>query len=239
MKKNKVKVLIIDDNFSILQYLKTLFERYDFEVKTCIDGYEGLQNAAEFKPDIIFLDLMMPNIDGIKMLQLKKVLNDIKDIPVVVISANAGRNNTFASIEAGADRVLSKPINVKQLQACVDELLGGKNFERNNKIIDNDFVINTKNVEELKSKINKETLSEIEDKNIKILRAIRNRDIQSLKNNSEQLKLSLSNINFNKINLLDEISKTEYIKPSDWMYAELKLKEFTKEINNLFFNKVI
>ncbi len=123
MIKNNIKVLIIDDNYSILQYLKTLLERYGFVVKTSSNGYEGIQNSAEFKPDIIFLDLMMPNIDGIKMLQLKKVLNDIKDIPVIVISANAGRNNVIAAIEAGADRVLAKPINIKQLKAAVNELL--------------------------------------------------------------------------------------------------------------------
>ena len=61
-KNNKTKVLIIDDNHSILEYLKTVLSRYHFQIKTSTDGLEGLHGVAEFKPDIIFLDLMMPNI---------------------------------------------------------------------------------------------------------------------------------------------------------------------------------
>ena len=129
MQKSKTKILIIDDNHSILDYLKTVFRKYNFEIKTSTNGYDGLQEVAEFKPDVVFLDLMMPNIDGLQLLQLKKVLKDIKDIPVIVISANAGRNNVIAAIEAGADRVLAKPINLKQLKASVNELLGGDHFE--------------------------------------------------------------------------------------------------------------
>jgi len=229
LKKNKPKVLIIDDNYPILKYLKTVFERYQFEVKTSTNGYEGLQDAAEFRPDIIFLDLMMPNIDGIKMLQLKKVLNDIKDIPVIVISANAGRNNVLAAIEAGADRVLAKPVNVKQLKAAVDELIGGKNFE-----IDNESI-----VEETETGDNKDEVISVfnekfdEHKNT-LLEAVNNRNSKSVKNIVVMLKeYCKGNFTSEIVLILDEMINKEFTKPSDWMHIEMKIKQIEKELKQL------
>lgn len=103
----KIKILVVDDSDVILNLFKEIFGSNSYEVITCSDGLEGIQKAAEEKPDIIFLDLMMPNFDGIKMLQVKKVLKDIQDIPTVVISANTARPNVLAAIEAGADKVVS------------------------------------------------------------------------------------------------------------------------------------
>ena len=131
----KRKVLIIDDNHSILEYLKALLSRYNFEIVTCENGYDGLHQVAKFKPDIILLDLMMPSIDGLKLLKLKKELVEIKDIPVIVISANTSRKNLLASIESGADRVLAKPVEVKELKNAIDELLDQPQFEQEHKKI--------------------------------------------------------------------------------------------------------
>jgi len=229
MLNNKIKVLIIDDNDSILQYLKTFLERYMFEVQTCIDGYEGIQYSAEFKPDIIFLDLMMPNIDGFKMLELKKVLNDIKDIPVIVISANAGRKNVLTAIEAGADRVLSKPINNNLLKATIDELLGKKNFEIKSDRQTNDNKI-TSNIDIRESRF----INSFEENKTKVLTAINNRDEKTIKEvvmifveeskNEKYLK-------FNKIS--NELRIKKYLKPSDWMFAEIKIKQLAKEVNKI------
>ncbi|MBK7104407.1 MAG: response regulator [Ignavibacteriae bacterium] len=225
MTKNNVKVLIIDDNYSILQYLKTLLERYGFTVKTSTNGYEGLQDSAEFKPDIIFLDLMMPNIDGIKMLQLKKVLNDIKEIPVIVISANAGRNNVIAAIEAGADRVLAKPINIKQLKATVNELL---NFECFGTETENEYqnVLVQKNENEL------DFIEKFSEYKINLSEAIENREPKNLKNIVNVL-IDFAGKSSRLIvkELLNDLSKKEFAKPSDWMFAELIIKQIEHELN--------
>ena len=234
VKKNNIKVLIIDDNYSILQYLKTLLGRYNFEIQTSSDGYEGLENSAKFKPDIIFLDLMMPNIDGIKMLQLKKVLNDIKEIPVIVISANAGRNNVLAAIEAGADRVLAKPINIKQLKATVNELIGMECFERE--------IVQTESIDEKVNDIS-ELTEKFEEYRDTILNAINNRDQKVLKEITEML-FEYSDKNSNKIikDLFNDLRNKEFQKPSDWMFAELLVKQIKYEIDKLnnssFINKL-
>ena len=228
IKKTRTKVLIIDDNYSILEYLKTILSRYNFEIKTSSNGYEGLTEVAEFKPDIIFLDLMMPNIDGIQMLQLKKVLNDIKDIPVIVISANAGRNNVMAAIEAGADRVLSKPINVKQLKSAVDEVLGGNYFE--SKVITNPKGSHNV-IDESDNTVLKEKFGEFRED---LISAIKNRDSASIKRIAQVLIDHAKDItNIENYNLLKELDDKEYQKPSDWMFAELKIKELAQNLKEL------
>lgn len=228
IKKTKTKVLIIDDNYSILEYLKTLLSRYDFQIKTSSNGYEGLQDVAEFKPDIIFLDLMMPNIDGIQMLQLKKVLNDIKDIPVIVISANAGRNNVMAAIEAGADRVLSKPINIKQLKSSVNEVLGGDFFETKQSDTNNDHNYSG---EKLTNTVLRDKFEEFKEV---LVDAIKNRDSSSIKRISSLLQDYAKDIkNIENNILLKEINQKEYIKPSDWMFAEMKVKELEHNLKEL------
>ena len=227
-KKNSIKVLIIDDNISILQYLKTLLQRFNFEIKTSSNGYEGLQDSAEFKPDIIFFFFFMPNIDGIKMLQLKKVLNDIKEIPVIVISANAGRHNVLAAIEAGADRVLAKPINVKQLKATVNELIGYDCFERNDSI----------GLREELENIKKEEYSELPEKfeELKIIltNAIIEREPKIIAETANSL-IDYAKMDSDKTvkELLSDLRNKEYQKPSDWMFAELLIKQISHEVSKL------
>jgi DNA-binding response OmpR family regulator len=129
----KIKVLVVDDSDVIRHALKIFFEDYNFEVITCLDGLEGLQKATEFKPNLIFLDLMMPNFDGLKMLQVIKVLDNLKHIPVIVISANTDRRNVLAAIEAGANRVLSKPLQKEMIIKYVNEILGSETLTKSKK----------------------------------------------------------------------------------------------------------
>ena len=224
MLKRKTKVLIIDDNYSILEYLKTVFSRYNFEIKTSLNGYDGLNEVAEFKPDIIFLDLMMPNIDGIQMLQLKNKLNEIKDIPVIVISANAGRNNVMAAIEAGADRVLAKPINIKQLKSSVDELLRGSFFD----IEKTETELQTQKINE---SVKTELKNKFEEYKQFLFEAIKNRDSEPIKKITGLLKeYCTNNTNEQNLNILNDIEARLYVKPSDWMFAEMKIKELEQNL---------
>lgn len=117
-------VLIVDDSDIIRHSLKNFFEDYKFQVVTCNDGLEGIQKAIKHKPRVIFLDLLMPNLNGLKMLQVIKVMDELKDIPVIVISGNANKTNVLAAIEAGAERVISKPLKKTIIIRNVNEVLG-------------------------------------------------------------------------------------------------------------------
>ncbi|MBZ0199566.1 MAG: response regulator, partial [Ignavibacteriaceae bacterium] len=119
--EKKITVLVVDDSDIIRNSLRNFFQDYNFEVITCHDGLEGIQKTKEHRPSLIFLDLMMPNFDGVKMLQVIKVLDELKNIPVIVISANTNRSNVLASIEAGAERVISKPLQKDVIIKHVNE----------------------------------------------------------------------------------------------------------------------
>jgi DNA-binding response OmpR family regulator len=118
----KSSILIVDDSDVIRQLLKNIVSSYNFDVITCQDGLEGIQKAIEYKPSLIFLDLLMPNFDGLKMLQVIKVIDNLKHIPVIVISGNTTKTNVMSAIEAGADRVISKPLQPDMIVKTINEL---------------------------------------------------------------------------------------------------------------------
>jgi CheY-like chemotaxis protein len=120
----KLSVLIVDDSDITRNSLRSFFEDFNLEVITCNDGLEGIQKALEYKPNLIFLDLLMPNLNGLKMLQVMKVIKDIKSIPVIVISGNTNKQNVMAAIEAGAEKVLSKPLKKEVIVKNVNEIMG-------------------------------------------------------------------------------------------------------------------
>jgi len=122
--QNNNTILVVDDSDIICQSLKKFFSNYHINVITSHDGLDGIQKIAEHNPVLIFLDLMMPNFDGVKMLQVIKVLEKHKTIPVIIISGNTNRTNVIAAIEAGADRVISKPLKKEIILKNINELLG-------------------------------------------------------------------------------------------------------------------
>jgi len=122
---DKKKILIVDDEKDFTAMIKlNLEQRGNYDVKTESKGTEALATARKFKPDLIFLDIIMPDMDGGKVLfQLK---NDImtKDIPVVFLTAIMTESEVASSdnIISGYP-FLAKPVSVKKLIDCVKEHL--------------------------------------------------------------------------------------------------------------------
>ena len=83
----KKKVLIVDDELDMRTYLSTLLETSGYKPIIAIDGAEGIRKAREVKPDLIILDVMMPKESGIRMYQQLKMDNELKHIPVIMLSA--------------------------------------------------------------------------------------------------------------------------------------------------------
>ncbi len=132
--QNHIKVLIVDDSDIIKHSLRNFFRDYNFEVYVSNDGLEGIEKARLNKPHLIMLDLMMPNFDGLKMLQVLKVLDELKEIPVIVISGNTSKQNVLRAIEAGALKVLSKPLHKELLKKAVKEVLGEEILNKSKKM---------------------------------------------------------------------------------------------------------
>lgn len=232
----KLKVLIVDDSDVILNTLKDFLEDYNFEVITCADGLEGIQKAAEEKPDLIFLDLMMPNFDGMKMLQVKNVLKDIRSIPVIVISANTARRNVMAAMEAGAHKVISKPLDLKIIADFVNEILGGSNFNTPQ----GQNLLNDEDKFEIKRNVLKFFVDSFDIKKRMILDALKNKDAEKLRTVIHEIKGAGGTIGYPILtNLSKEIEEKEFKLTIDWVFAEMKCERLFKEVQQIEkdFNK--
>ena len=104
------KILIVDDQEDIREIYTITFEAEGFEVMTAVDGLDGISKAVEFKPDIILLDLMMPQMDGFEVLGAMSQNSSI-NVKIIVISNISQQADIDKATKAGADGYLSKADN--------------------------------------------------------------------------------------------------------------------------------
>ena len=116
------KLLVIDDDPNICDFLKIYFEAEGYEVKTAGDGIEGLSYFKMYEPDLVLLDLMLPkNKDGN---QVCREIRAISSKPIIMISAKEyDVTNTIVALEMGADDFLVKPFDTKELAARIKAVL--------------------------------------------------------------------------------------------------------------------
>lgn len=110
------KIMVVDDDPAILEVMRLILEMENYEVLTSYTGSSLLNPDAEL-PDLLLLDIWMPEIDGKTLCKELKSLDRTKNLPIVIISAI--KNIEEESIEAGADAYLAKPFDVKDLLAVV------------------------------------------------------------------------------------------------------------------------
>ncbi len=230
MVHEQIKVLVIDDSNIILESLRTFFEKYNFSVLTSEDGLDGIQKAAEYKPALIFLDLMMPNVDGMKVLEVKKMFKEIKNIPVIVISANTARSNVISAMERGADRVISKPIDYDILKKYVDELLGGKNFNSTKK----NEILSDNDTNEIKAQLIKFFVDSFDIRQKTIHDAIKNKDAERLKTAVHEIRGAGGTIGYSELTELSgDVEERELVSPTDWVFAEMKCNQIFKIVRQI------
>lgn len=118
---DKVKILVCDDDPGILEVIKIILEENNFEVYTTSTG-KGIQKTiASFKPDMLFLDIWMPGIDGKEITTILKRDPALKKLPVIIISALNDIQDIAAKV--GADDFLSKPFTIAALLKVVEKNL--------------------------------------------------------------------------------------------------------------------
>ncbi len=116
----KAKILVIDDEQSILDLVTAYLEKEDYDYKTSMDGLSGLKTAKLFKPDIIVLDIMLPGMDGIELLaELRKE----SDTYVIMLTAKAEETDKIIGLSVGADDYLTKPFSPRELMARIKAVL--------------------------------------------------------------------------------------------------------------------
>jgi PAS domain S-box-containing protein len=111
-------ILLADDNTDMREYLQRLL-REQFEVVAVADGESALENARELRPDLILSDVMMPRLDGFGLLRAVRADQDLKGIPLILLSARAGEESRVEGLGAGADDYLVKPFSARELLARV------------------------------------------------------------------------------------------------------------------------
>jgi CheY-like chemotaxis protein len=102
-------ILVVDDLFTVRQPLRILLQRQGFVVEEAGDGREALQKIAESRPDLVLLDLMMPVMSGVEVLEHIKTDGTLQDIPIVVLTAVAAEWQMSQYIEMGATDYVLKP----------------------------------------------------------------------------------------------------------------------------------
>ena len=123
MSKSSFKILIIDDEEIICETLKMLLYRNEYNVISRNSAFEAFEYIETVLPDLILLDVMMPNMDGFTACKQIKSNVKWKHIPVILITALEGKENLIRGLESGADEFLSKPVNGQELRARVRSML--------------------------------------------------------------------------------------------------------------------
>jgi len=115
--KHKSTILIIDDEPSARTTLEALLFREGYELVFASNGAEGLEKAAQVKPDLILLDVMMPDMDGFEVCRRLRADPHLAEVPVIMVTALDDRRSRLQGIEAGADDFVSKPFDRVELRA--------------------------------------------------------------------------------------------------------------------------
>ncbi len=117
------KILIVDDEPNIVMTLEYTFKKNNFEVFIARDGLEALDILEKSSPDIIILDVMMPNVDGFETLKKIKLNSKLQHCKVIFLSAKNRPSDIEKGLEIGADLYLIKPFAVKKVVEEVQLLL--------------------------------------------------------------------------------------------------------------------
>lgn len=116
------RVLVIDDDAVIVELLRVNFEMDDYEVATALDGQSGLGMAIEDPPDVILLDVMMPELDGLEVARRLRGHEATAGVPIVFLSAKAQANDVAAG-EVLGDAYITKPFDPLDLLETVSAVL--------------------------------------------------------------------------------------------------------------------
>ncbi|MGA2368351.1 MAG: response regulator [Dehalococcoidia bacterium] len=114
MDENGPRVMVVDDEQAIRRFLRVALTSQGYQVFEASSGMEAMNTAANCRPDIIILDLGLPDIDGT---DVTKLIRQVSKIPIIVLSVRGSENDKIAALDAGADDYLTKPFGVGELLA--------------------------------------------------------------------------------------------------------------------------
>ena len=121
---NGLKILVVDDSKTIRRTAETLLTKEGCQVFTAIDGFDALSKIADHQPDLIFVDIMMPRLDGYETCSLIKHNKMFKETPVIMLSSKDGLFDRARGRIVGSEQYLTKPFTKDELLGAVSNQLG-------------------------------------------------------------------------------------------------------------------
>jgi CheY-like chemotaxis protein len=122
-----IQIMVVDDELDFVALMKKILRKAGHEVITAYSAMEMVTKLQTTLPNLIFLDVMMPEVDGWTATELLKSDKRYKDIPICILTARTSTEDAVTSLEkAGANWHLNKPITIKQVLDTVDMILSGK-----------------------------------------------------------------------------------------------------------------
>ena len=118
------RVYVVDDEPDMVELLATVLRNEGLEVETYTDGRTALARVLEEPPDLLLLDLMMPDLDGFELLKLLRLDSRASEVTVLVVSARTGHQAQLETLQLGANAYIYKPFSPRELVSQVRQLLG-------------------------------------------------------------------------------------------------------------------
>jgi len=120
----KKKILIVEDEESLLKLESILLTSKGYEVRGVANGQAALEAIAEEKPDLVLLDIMLPEIDGFEVCQRIKADPETRDLPVIMLTAKKSRDDMARGEKVGADWYITKPFKSAMVIETIQRFLG-------------------------------------------------------------------------------------------------------------------
>ena len=139
----KSKILLIDDEESVLDFLSYNLKKNGHLVETASNGLIGLNKYKEFMPDIIIVDVMMPEMNGIEFCSTLREENENSEVVIVFLTARSEDYTQIAALESGADDYITKPIKPKLLVAKINSLLKRRKKQKKLNLSHKDIILDT------------------------------------------------------------------------------------------------
>ncbi|MDA8806522.1 response regulator transcription factor [Opitutales bacterium] len=119
----RIRIFVVDDEEDLTDLLHYQLGKAGFEVKFSNNPFEALGKARDFMPELIILDVMMPDLDGLQLLRMIRVDNLLQKVPVIMLTAKSGVEHRIKGLEQGADDYLGKPFDIQELTLRIHSIL--------------------------------------------------------------------------------------------------------------------
>jgi CheY-like chemotaxis protein len=117
------KILLVDDSATVLLMEKMVLAKGPYDVVTAMDGQDAVEKAAELRPDLILMDVIMPRLDGFEACRRLRAAEETREVPIILVTTRGELKSVETGYEAGCNDYITKPINGAELLTKVRSAL--------------------------------------------------------------------------------------------------------------------